>query len=64
MFEHGGLRPLWPVVLFVPWFLVGFAYLVGWVRHPRSRMALSRRTWDPRLAITVPDELPRDGQKR
>jgi hypothetical protein len=28
MFEHIGIRPLWPVVLFLPWFLVGVAYLV------------------------------------
>ena len=28
MFEHTGLRPLWPVILFLPWFLVGVAYLV------------------------------------
>ena len=27
-FQHAGLRPLWPVVLFLPWLFVGFAYLV------------------------------------
>ena len=28
LFVHAGLRPLWPVILFVPWFLMGLAFLV------------------------------------
>ena len=28
MFEHAGFRPLWPVIAFLPWILLGFAYLV------------------------------------
>ena len=28
MLVHAGLRPLWPVILFVPWFFVGLALLV------------------------------------
>ena len=32
-FEHAGLRPLWPVIFFLPWFFVGVAYLVKAMRH-------------------------------
>lgn len=29
MFSHAaGLRPLWPVILFLPWLLVGVGWLV------------------------------------
>ena len=28
MFLHAGPRPLWPVIVFLPWFLLGFAYLL------------------------------------
>jgi hypothetical protein len=28
MFLHAGPRPLWPVIVFLPWFLLGFAYLI------------------------------------
>lgn len=52
MFLHAGPRPLWPVIVFLPWFLLGFAYLLesllrrvsqlptGIIR--RSRSALRR----------------------
>jgi hypothetical protein len=36
MFEHAVYRPLWPVILFLPWVLVGIAYLVESVLHLRS----------------------------
>ena len=28
MIVHVGLRPLWPVILFVPWFFLGLALLL------------------------------------
>jgi hypothetical protein len=28
MFMHLGSRPLWPVIVFLPWFLLGLAYLL------------------------------------
>jgi hypothetical protein len=28
MFAHTGFRPLWPVIFFLPWFLLGAGYLV------------------------------------
>lgn len=34
---HAGLRHLWPVVFFLPWFFIGLAYLVGSVLHHRAR---------------------------
>jgi hypothetical protein len=35
MFEYRGLRPLWPVIFFLPWLLVGVAYLLEAVLHRR-----------------------------
>jgi hypothetical protein len=40
-FEHAGFRPLWPVIAFVPWFLLGGAYLVRAV-HMREMRAPRR----------------------
>ena len=37
MFEHGGFRPLWPVIFLLPWFLVGTASLLKSLRHQRNR---------------------------
>ena len=37
MFAHSGYRPLWPLIFFLPWLLLGSAYLGGWVLHRRSR---------------------------
>lgn len=28
MFMHLGFRPLWPVIVFLPWFVLGLAYLL------------------------------------
>lgn len=35
MFLHPGFRPLWPVIFFLPWLLLGAAYLLQWVLHRR-----------------------------
>jgi hypothetical protein len=43
MFEHAGFRPLWPVVAFIPWFLLGLAYLV--------RSAYRQEARPPRKAV-------------
>ena len=32
MLGHAGFRPLWPVILFMPWFFLGVALLVRSVR--------------------------------
>src|SRR6516225_5849763 len=37
MFPHAGPRALWPVVFFLPWFLVGSAYLGEWALHRGAR---------------------------
>jgi hypothetical protein len=43
MVEHEGLRPLWPVIFFLPWVFVGVAYLLEAVLHRRSwTLATSR----------------------
>jgi hypothetical protein len=39
MFEHEGFRPLWPVIFFLPWLLVGAAYLLESMLHLRSGTA-------------------------
>jgi len=43
MFHHPGARALWPVVFFLPWFLLGSAYLGEWAvdRGARSRRGFS-----------------------
>lgn len=28
LFQHGGYRSLWPVIVFLPWYLIGLAYLL------------------------------------
>jgi hypothetical protein len=33
MFQHLGFRSLWPVVLLLPWFFVGLAYLLAALLH-------------------------------
>jgi len=40
MFVHGGFRPVWPVIFFLPLFFVGAAYLLESVRNGRAWMAL------------------------
>lgn len=37
MFRHAGYRALWPVIFFLPWLLLGSAYLLEWVLRLRSR---------------------------
>ena len=37
MFPHAGPRGLWPVIFFLPWFLVGSAYLGEWALHRGAR---------------------------
>jgi hypothetical protein len=39
MFATAGFRPLWPVVFFLPFLILGIAYLVESVRHRRARAA-------------------------
>lgn len=36
LFQHGGYRSLWPVIVFLPWYLIGIAYLVRAVFHQRK----------------------------
>jgi hypothetical protein len=33
LFQHEGFRSLWPVVLFLPWIVIGIAYLLGAMAH-------------------------------
>ena len=37
MFAHSGYRPLWPLIFFLPWLVLGSAYLGEWALHRRSR---------------------------
>ena len=34
MFAHAGFRPLWPVIFFVPWLLLGLAFLLQSMHRP------------------------------
>jgi hypothetical protein len=34
MLAHAGLRPLWPVMLFAPWLILGVALLLRAARKP------------------------------
>ena len=43
MFAHSGFRPLWPVVFFLPWLLVGAAYILEALLQRRSRVAVTPR---------------------
>jgi hypothetical protein len=53
MFAYHGVRALWPVIFFLPWLLLGSAYLLEPVFHPRSRLVklpasgIRRRTASP-----------------
>jgi hypothetical protein len=33
MLAHAAARPLWPVVFFLPWLVLGITYLIEAVRH-------------------------------
>jgi hypothetical protein len=37
MLPHHGVRALWPVIFFLPWLLLGGAYLSEWALHRLSR---------------------------
>jgi hypothetical protein len=41
VFAHAGFRPMWPVILFLPWLLLGVAYLITGV--VRSASGIYRR---------------------
>lgn len=43
MYAHVGLRPLWPVIFFLPLVFVGVAYLLESLRHGRAWMASIHR---------------------
>lgn len=43
MFAHSAFRPLWPVIFFVPWLLVGAAYILEALLHRRSRVVVTQR---------------------
>jgi hypothetical protein len=48
MFAHAGFRPLWPVIVFVPWIFLGFAFLMRALRNlpisaARGRASTLRR---------------------
>src|SRR5947208_1783724 len=67
IFQHEGFRALWPVVFFLPWFLVGVAYLVAAMVHGRReasapsvpvRHRFQVRQAPPALAPRLP-RLPR-----
>jgi hypothetical protein len=38
LFQHEGFRSLWPAVFFLPWFLLGVAYLVAAMIHGRREV--------------------------
>jgi hypothetical protein len=55
MFMHAGARPLWPVIVFLPWFLLGFGYLLeSLLHHLQGRTATHR----------VPRKKPAGGVQR
>ena len=52
MFASAAYRPLWPVIVFLPWFIIGVAYLVKALSEKMSRSLSAARTaksvrWDP-----------------
>jgi len=38
MISHSGPRALWPVIFFLPWFLLGSAYLGDWALDRATRL--------------------------
>ena len=38
LFQHGGYRSLWPVMMFLPWYLIGLAYLIKAVLRHRKEV--------------------------
>jgi hypothetical protein len=53
MFLHHGFRALWPVTFFVPWLLLGGAYLGEWTFHRLSRPSRLLSS-GPRYRIAFP----------
>lgn len=62
MFVHTGFRPLWPVIFFLPWFLLGAAYILQAIPRRRARavpVQVSaqprpyRRSWRLRGSLTL-----------
>ncbi|HXR89737.1 MAG TPA: hypothetical protein VN750_05585 [Steroidobacteraceae bacterium] len=41
LLQHAGLRTLWPVLLFIPWVLVGVAFLAKAIQGRREARSLS-----------------------
>jgi hypothetical protein len=64
MFEHEGFRPLWPVIFFLPWLLLGAAYLVESVLHWRSWRASNHPVYGfpSGLRSTANEQRDRRGQ--
>ena len=55
MFEHAAVKPFWPVIFFLPWLVLGIAYLAEWmldrrIRALRNAGGLAARTVSPRRA--------------
>ena len=62
MFVHTGFRPLWPVIFFLPWFLLGAAYILQAIAQRRVQSAPLRvntgarvysRSWRLRGSLAV-----------
>ena len=62
MFGHTGFRPLWPVIFFLPWFLLGAAYILQAIPGRRVRAAAVQvrgrarpytRSWRLRGGLTL-----------
>jgi hypothetical protein len=53
MFPHHGVRALWPVIFFLPWLLLGGAYLSEWALHRLSR-PISLASIGARYRMAIP----------
>lgn len=53
MLAHSVARPLWPVLFFLPWLLLGVTYLIEAVRH-RHPTAMQRLAFPSQRAAGVP----------
>jgi hypothetical protein len=62
MFVHTGFRPLWPVIFFLPWFLLGAAYILQAIAQRRVQHSPLRvsagagafgRSWRVRGSLAV-----------
>jgi hypothetical protein len=41
LFQHAGLRSSWPILLFLPWVLVGLGFLLKAIRDKRPGRSAS-----------------------